>query len=241
MRRWLRSGSQRACKSRARRVAQRPRPRRRTRARSAARRPRGDPSRRPRPDIHAARRALEPACAGAACPRRARGSARRTPRPNRPGGRRAPVRDEQARRGRRPVELASCTTRAEGNRRRRTSPRRPRRRGLRRRRRRPRPRTGGRRPRRHLRATPGRARPDRPRRTRRPGRHGAPDVHVRDHGRPEGRADDAAQPGCSGGVVDAVAVRPGHDQRDAVADVPRRRNRLGIPRALERCDDDPDT
>lgn len=44
-RRWPRSGSQRACNSRARGVAQRLRPRRRTRACRAARRPRRRPSR----------------------------------------------------------------------------------------------------------------------------------------------------------------------------------------------------
>ena len=78
-----------------------------------------------------------------------------------------------------------------------------------------------------------------PRRSWRIGRHRGPDVHVRDHRRPEGRAHDPSQPRRGRRDLAALGVRRGHGQPHAAPDVPHRRHRLGVPRALERRHHDP--
>ena len=90
-----------------------------------------------------------------------------------------------------------------------------------------------------LRAVGRRPRPGRPGRSRRLGRHRRADVHVGHHRRPEGRPHHAPQPRGRRRDVAALGLRRRHGQPHAAADVPHRRHRLGVPRAVERRDHDP--
>ena len=93
--------------------------------------------------------------------------------------------------------------------------------------------------RRGLRAAPGGHAPTDPGHRGAAERRRGADVHVGDHRPPEGRADDTAQPRRGVPERRGVAVRLRVDQPHAAADVPHRRDRLGVSRARERGDDDP--
>ena len=165
--------------------------------------------------------------------RRERRRARRVPRPHVSRGRRAAVRGEQDRRGARAAELAAGAVRAGRGRGRRAGA------GVDRRPRVPRgrrhvlerlsagARAGGRVGEAyegwlaaHDAARSGRARRGR--------RHRRPDVHLRHDRRPEGRADHAAQPRRDRRDLAPLGVRRAIGQPHAPADVPHRRDRLGV-------------
>ena len=90
-----------------------------------------------------------------------------------------------------------------------------------------------------LRGAARRAGADRPGRARRARRRRPAAVHVGHDGRAQGRADDAQEPDRRGRDVAALGVRRRLGEPHAAADVPHRRDRLGVPRPLERRDDDP--
>ena len=177
---------------------------------------------------------------------RPRRLAHRVPRSHRAGAGRAALRGEQDRSGRRPAQLAPRSARAPLGRGRRRAPRarggpdvrRPRR-GARRSS--VEPARAGRRGRRgtRLRGAARRAGADRPRRARRTRRRRPPAVHVRHDGRSQGRPHDAQEPDRSGRDVAALGVRRRLGEPHAAPAVPHRRHRLGVPRPLERRDDDP--
>ena len=214
----------------------------RRQARRAWRRHR-DPARLAGAHLPRARRALQPARAGAARRWRRPGLARRAPRPDGARGHRAALRGEQDRRRARAAQLAAGGARAHphrGRRRRAAADRRQRVRG----------RGIGDRGRAAVAAAHGRGgtglravgrrpRSGRPRRSRCLGRHGRADVHVRHHRCPQGRPHHAPQPRGRRRDVAALGLRRRHGQPHAAADVPHRRHRLGVPRPVERREHDP--
>ena len=169
--------------------------------------------------------------------------ARRLPRPLVPRGDRAAVRGEQGRRGARAAELAAGAARAGrggGGCASAGADRRPRV---------PRGRRGragasvagagpGRRGRglRALARGPRAARSGRARPRRRRDR---PDVHIRHDRRPEGRAHHASQPRRHRTDLAPLGVRRAIRQPHPPADVPHRRDRMGVLRAVARCHDHP--
>ena len=65
------------------------------------------------------------------------------------------------------------------------------------------------------------------------------DVHVRDHRGSKGRPHDPPQPRGSCRDLAALGIRCRLGQPDAAADIPHRRDRMGLSGALERRDDNP--